>query len=866
MAKELSLNSNNTDTSSLTTEKYNIIPPNFVSNSVENQENENTLDKSMGTVDRALKEQMPNQANKPNEQYVKYLQLVNQLSSEIPFLKAKKSILGTDCSNKELFNGSGSIELNDDLTKEKLYSSNEFQINKLVNYKNEILEKEEIISSLKNDYEVLLKEINEMKVTVTEYEKNKQYNISKINQMNSTNDKLTNEIAYLKSQENIQLKKISELENILNNKQTNEIDTNSEKESDCLNLSSKEKIKNKELEEKENATNSTQDLIKSNMLDIKKLSDKNSCLKTQLEAMRELNEQSKQQIEFKTMALDEANEKLTKEKEAKILLAENLEKNTIELNYLHDQTKKEKQIIIDNLKNDLYTSQNKFELLNENFNATTITLKDLENKYYKLQEFTQTEQHKFNKWEKTIQENLNDRIHKINMDYNHQLSIQKEEYQSCIENLKRTIDETMARNLHLESINNILKQELETSTNAENSSTSYIQKQSNKLKLLHNQWSKAEEILEQNKLKHSEEISQLCTEHNGVISELKHDLLEMQCKNTKLQNDIVDQKQKSKKDAELIVEIKSQLKDAEHAYQIQLSKLQKEIVEQNDAFSQKNIRTEELIEKTQQADHKISRLEKENKTYMHQIKMEKTRMEELNKSYKLQKNKAETFYHQLQILRREMESIQASQQTTLRSIPQFQHNSSLMNDKANFKSAINLCHVNDIKLSPPTPLLYKCLPSVNTISPSPLIPISKRNRESHSLKTNDLDKRSSQISDKPAIYNLSLPPDMTIVENTKVTTKYIAYSGFNNILLFDKLQKLISNITFIDCLSNKALPGHVTHLVSSGVITIKLLAAILSGCWILPESFLKECLKQERWVDEKNQWCRKNRFTLQSHF
>ncbi|KAL7710432.1 hypothetical protein N2W54_006005 [Lotmaria passim] len=81
--------------------------------------------------------------------------------------------------------------------------------------------------------------------------------------------------------------------------------------------------------------------------------------------------------------------------------------------------------------------------------------------------------------------------------------------------------------------------------------------------------------------------------------------------------------------------------------------------------------------------------------------------------------------------------------------------------------------------------------------------------------------------------------------------RVFAISGFdgNEVLL---AVKQLPNVAIAESKSNAPVPSNLTHLISNGQLTIKLLTALVRGCWILPESYVLDSLKEQRWLREED--------------
>ncbi|KAG5502048.1 hypothetical protein JKF63_04325 [Porcisia hertigi] len=81
--------------------------------------------------------------------------------------------------------------------------------------------------------------------------------------------------------------------------------------------------------------------------------------------------------------------------------------------------------------------------------------------------------------------------------------------------------------------------------------------------------------------------------------------------------------------------------------------------------------------------------------------------------------------------------------------------------------------------------------------------------------------------------------------------RVFAISGFdgNDILL---AVKQLPNVAIAESKSNMPVPSNLTHLITNGQLTIKLLTALVRGCWVLPESYVVDSLKSESWLREED--------------
>lgn len=79
--------------------------------------------------------------------------------------------------------------------------------------------------------------------------------------------------------------------------------------------------------------------------------------------------------------------------------------------------------------------------------------------------------------------------------------------------------------------------------------------------------------------------------------------------------------------------------------------------------------------------------------------------------------------------------------------------------------------------------------------------------------------------------------------------RVFAITGFDGGELLSSIKQL-PNVAIAECKSNMPVPSNLTHLVTNGQLTMKLLTALVRGCWVLPEAYVIECLKQQTWLPE----------------
>ena len=58
-------------------------------------------------------------------------------------------------------------------------------------------------------------------------------------------------------------------------------------------------------------------------------------------------------------------------------------------------------------------------------------------------------------------------------------------------------------------------------------------------------------------------------------------------------------------------------------------------------------------------------------------------------------------------------------------------------------------------------------------------------------------------------------------------------TGFDSKELFGTIGVMPSAVV-VDCKPNLPIPANITHLVTTGQLTVKLLTALVRGCWVVP--------------------------------
>ncbi|RNE99997.1 hypothetical protein TraAM80_07862 [Trypanosoma rangeli] len=102
----------------------------------------------------------------------------------------------------------------------------------------------------------------------------------------------------------------------------------------------------------------------------------------------------------------------------------------------------------------------------------------------------------------------------------------------------------------------------------------------------------------------------------------------------------------------------------------------------------------------------------------------------------------------------------------------------------------------------------------------------------------------------PSSFNVPLSVTTHPTKRSRsVEPRVFTISGFDASDLLSQIKQL-PHATVAECRSNTPVPSNLTHLVTNGQLTIKLLTALVRGCWILPDAYVHESLRNQRWLDE----------------
>lgn len=81
--------------------------------------------------------------------------------------------------------------------------------------------------------------------------------------------------------------------------------------------------------------------------------------------------------------------------------------------------------------------------------------------------------------------------------------------------------------------------------------------------------------------------------------------------------------------------------------------------------------------------------------------------------------------------------------------------------------------------------------------------------------------------------------------------RVVAISGLDASKLMESIKRL-PNVAMADCKSNMPVPSNLTHLITNGQLTLKLLSSLVKGCWVLPERYILDSLQRKEWLPEED--------------
>ena len=139
--------------------------------------------------------------------------------------------------------------------------------------------------------------------------------------------------------------------------------------------------------------------------------------------------------------------------------------------------------------------------------------------------------------------------------------------------------------------------------------------------------------------------------------------------------------------------------------------------------------------------------------------------------------------------------------------------------------------------------------------PTAMSPMKYHERKSTTATITVTDTASNRASRKTGrdeverIASTSPAPGERDSKKARTQQRSFAITGFPNKQLLSEIKSL-GNTSTVDSRSNEPLSSTVTHLITSGQLTVKLLSAVLHGCWILPERYVKDSVAHGEWLDE----------------
>lgn len=107
-------------------------------------------------------------------------------------------------------------------------------------------------------------------------------------------------------------------------------------------------------------------------------------------------------------------------------------------------------------------------------------------------------------------------------------------------------------------------------------------------------------------------------------------------------------------------------------------------------------------------------------------------------------------------------------------------------------------------------------------------------------------KRLRSASSVNVPLSLSVRP---LKKSYSAESRVFTISGFEGPELLAEIKRM-PLATVAECRSNAPVPTNLTHLITNGQLTIKLLTALVRGCWILPVAYVHDSVQNEKWLDE----------------
>ena len=89
------------------------------------------------------------------------------------------------------------------------------------------------------------------------------------------------------------------------------------------------------------------------------------------------------------------------------------------------------------------------------------------------------------------------------------------------------------------------------------------------------------------------------------------------------------------------------------------------------------------------------------------------------------------------------------------------------------------------------------------------------------------------------------------VEEPRRTFAVTGFSGSEGKSILESLRKL-PNCDVVELTPNAPVPSQLTHLISNGQLTVKLLTALARGCWIVDRNYISASAAAGSWLAEKD--------------
>lgn len=94
-------------------------------------------------------------------------------------------------------------------------------------------------------------------------------------------------------------------------------------------------------------------------------------------------------------------------------------------------------------------------------------------------------------------------------------------------------------------------------------------------------------------------------------------------------------------------------------------------------------------------------------------------------------------------------------------------------------------------------------------------------------------------------------PKRCRTEEPKRTFAVTGFSAAEGKSILDSLRSL-PNADVVELTPNAPVPAQLTHLISNGQLTVKLLTALVRGCWVVDRGFVASSVESGRWLQEKD--------------